>query len=67
MISNLLLPLGIEVPKILSNILGINKQREKVYVVGNGWGSYYFVKNLNKNKFEPIIIAPNQKVLNTPK
>ena len=69
MTSNLLLPLGIQVPKLLSNIFGIKKNdnREKVFVVGNGWGSYYFVKNLDKNKFEPIIIAPNPKVLNTPK
>lgn len=43
------------------------KEKEKVYVIGNGWSSYYFVKYLNKNKFEPIIIAPNLKVLNTPK
>ena len=44
-----------------------NKEKEKVYVIGNGWGSYYFTKNLNKNKYEPIIIAPNLQVLNTPK
>jgi len=61
------LPFGIELPKILTNVLGSENNKEKVYVIGNGWGSYYFVKNLNKKKFEPIIIAPNIRVLNTPK
>lgn len=62
------LPLGIGIQRIISNIfVNNNEEKEKVYVVGNGWSSYYFVKNLNKNKFEPIIIAPNSKVLNTPK
>lgn len=45
----------------------IDEKKEKVYVVGNGWASYYFVKNLDKLKFEPVIIAPNSNVLNTPK
>lgn len=36
-------------------------------MVGNGWASYYFVKNLDKSKFKPVIIAPNPNVLNTPK
>ena len=35
--------------------------------MGNGWAAYYFVKYLNKFKYEPIIIAPNARVLNTPK
>jgi NADH dehydrogenase FAD-containing subunit len=41
--------------------------KEKVYVIGNGWASYYFVKYLDKSKYNPIIIAPNTKVTNTPK
>ncbi len=48
-------------------IIDEKKIKEKIYVIGNGWGSYYFVKNLDKNKFIPIIISPNKKVLNTPK
>jgi NADH:ubiquinone reductase (non-electrogenic) len=67
MVSNLMLPFGVQIPQIILNIFREDKKREKVYVVGNGWGSYFFVKNLDKNKFEPIIIAPNSKVLNTPK
>lgn len=45
------------------------KTNEKipVHIVGNGWASFYFAKNLNKNIYKPIIIAPNKKVLNTPK
>ena len=41
--------------------------QETVFIIGFGWSSYYFVKNLDKNKFKPIIIAPNSRVLNTPK
>ena len=62
-----MLPFGVIIPQIILNIFREDKKREKVYVVGNGWGSYFFVKNLDKNKFEPVIIAPNLKVLNTPK
>lgn len=57
-------------PKIYNHInlnRNKNKDKELVYVVGNGWASYYFVKNLDKSQFEPIIIAPNENVLNTPK
>ena len=39
----------------------------KVYVIGNGWGAYHFVKTLDKRKYYPIIIAPNSKVLDTTK
>lgn len=70
--SKIILPFGIEVPKFLKNIfdskLSFDKNnKEKIYVIGNGWGSYFFVKNLDKSKFEPVIIAPNKKVLNTPR
>lgn len=69
MVSKILLPFGIQVPKLINELFQTNDNeiKEKVYVVGNGWGSYFFVKNLDKKKYEPIIIAPNAKVLNTPK
>lgn len=68
MSKQLLAPLGIELPKIFAELFDNKKNpKETVYVVGNGWGSYHFVKNLDKKKFNPIIIAPNPKVLNTPK
>lgn len=66
--TNIMIPLGIGIQNILNNLFLVNKnEREKVYVIGNGWGSYFFVKNLDKSKYHPIIIAPNTKVLNTPK
>lgn len=68
MFSNFVYALGVYLPpKINTLINGDNTKKETVYVVGNGWASYYFVKNLNKKKFNPIIVAPNEKVLNTPK
>ncbi len=44
-----------------------NQEKEPIHIIGNGWATYHFVKNLNKNKFIPIIISPNEHVLNTPK
>lgn len=68
MLNNTLYALSIYLPKTANDFLNANKKpREKVYIVGNGWASYYFAKNLNKFKYEPIIIAPNTRVLNTPK
>ena len=59
-----------EVYRIVNdNINAYYKENNKeiIYIIGNGWGAYYLSKKLNKNKFIPIIIAPNKKVLNTPK
>lgn len=68
MINKIIYPLSVYLQNgNLYLIKDKKKQKEKVYIVGNGWASYYFVKNLNKMKYEPIIIAPNSKVLNTPK
>lgn len=69
MINTLICAFGaVEPQKNNDNInLSNNKEKELVYVVGNGWASYYFVKNLDKSKFKPVIIAPNKDVLNTPK
>lgn len=43
------------------------KNRKCIHVVGNGWASYYFAKNIDKSKYKVITIAPNKKVLDTPK
>lgn len=69
MINNLIYSLGTIIPQKFNEYRQIsnNKEKELVYVVGNGWASYYFVKNLDKSKFKPVIIAPNPNVLNTPK
>lgn len=68
MLNNTLYALSVYLPNTINDFLNANKKpREKVYIVGNGWATYYFVKNLNKFKYEPVIIAPNTRVLNTPK
>jgi NADH dehydrogenase FAD-containing subunit len=69
MINNIIYALGTVVPQRISDYINLsnNKEKELVYVVGNGWASYYFVKNLDKSKFKPVIIAPNKDILNTPK
>lgn len=68
MLNNTLYALSVYLSNTVNNLVNTNKKpREKVYIVGNGWASYYFAKNLNKFKYEPIIIAPNTLVLNTPK
>lgn len=41
--------------------------REEIYIIGNGWSSYYLIKNLDKRKYKTIIISKNNKILNTPK
>lgn len=72
MFSNKIYSIGNQIQKKLCDYMNEynkydNKDKEKLYIVGNGWASYYFVKYLDKTKFTPIIIAPNSKVLNTPK
>jgi demethylphylloquinone reductase len=68
MLNNTLYALSVYLPNTINDFLNTNKKpREKIYIVGNGWASYYFAKNLNKFKYEPVIIAPNTRVLNTPK
>lgn len=68
MFNNTLCALSIYLPNTINDFLNVNKKpREKVYIVGNGWASYYFAKHLNKFKYEPVFIAPNTRVLNTPK
>ena len=70
--SNIMYPLVSNLSRQLNDLLNqdnnkyLNK-KQTIYVIGNGWGSYYFTKNLDKNKYNPIIIAPNTKVLNTPR
>lgn len=68
MLNKTLYSLSLYLPETIRNIIDKNnKSKEKVYIIGNGWSSYYFAKNLDKLRYEPIIIAPNLQVLNTPK
>jgi len=48
-------------------LMETKKQKQTICIVGNGWASYYLAKNLDKNKFDIVVIAPNSHVLNTPK
>ncbi len=43
------------------------KNRKVIHVVGNGWASYYFSKNIDKTQYKILTISPNKKVLDTPK
>ncbi len=43
------------------------KEKEPIHIIGNGWATYHFVKNLDKSKFIPIVISPNEYPLNTTK
>lgn len=70
--SNIIYPIVANISKINYSLNDTEQDaksnsKQKVYIIGNGWGSYYFTKHLDKNKFNPIIIAPNKKVLDTPK
>lgn len=69
MTKNIIYTIGNQIHNKYIDLINSKSQKEKecVYVVGNGWASYYFVKYIDKTKFIPIIIAPNSKVLNTPK
>ena len=70
MYTNILIPaIGVEIYKKISNLWhnDLPNIKLKVYVIGNGWGAYHFVKTLDKRKYYPIIIAPNSKVLDTTK
>ena len=44
-----------------------NYKREEIYIVGNGWSSYYLTKYLDKTKYKTIIISENKNITNTPK
>ncbi len=52
---------------IVSNKNIFENKKEVVHIVGNGWASYYFVSNLDKNKYIPVVISPNKFMLNTTK
>lgn len=44
-----------------------NYKREEIYIVGNGWSSYYLTKYLDKTKYKLMIISENKNITNTPK
>ena len=44
-----------------------NSNKQRVLVIGNGIASNAFLKDLNRNKYDVSVIAPNDTYLNTPK
>ncbi len=51
--------------KYIINI--IDEPKEKIHIIGNGWASYHFSKQLDKKKYIPVIISPNELGVNTTK
>lgn len=68
MTTSILVPaICVELSKKINLLWETKKPKSIVYIVGNGWGAYHFIKNLDKKKYYPIVIAPNYKVLDTPR
>lgn len=40
--------------------------REKLVILGTGWGSYSVLKNINKKLYDVIVISPRNHFLFTP-
>ena len=40
--------------------------KNKIYVVGSGWGSSSFVKNVDTNKYEVTVVSPSNNFTYTP-
>lgn len=42
------------------------EKRERLVILGTGWGSYSVLKTIDKNKFDVIVISPRNHFLFTP-
>jgi hypothetical protein len=42
------------------------EKREKLVILGTGWGSYSVLKTIDKNKFDVIVVSPRNHSLFTP-
>ena len=40
-----------------------SQQRQKVVILGTGWGSYSVLKNVNKKLFDVIVVSPRNHFL----
>ncbi|ESP04189.1 hypothetical protein LOTGIDRAFT_224073 [Lottia gigantea] len=49
--------------KLLSTV---SPKREKLVILGTGWGGYSVLKNVNKEKFDVIVVSPRNHFLFTP-
>ncbi|KAK4216121.1 putative external mitochondrial NADH-ubiquinone oxidoreductase 1 precursor [Rhypophila decipiens] len=43
-----------------------NHDRERVVILGSGWAGYAVARNLDKTKFEPIVVSPRSYFVFTP-
>ncbi len=40
--------------------------RQKLVILGSGWGSYSVLKTINKNKYDVVVVSPRNHFLFTP-
>jgi len=43
-----------------------NSNKKNIYVIGSGWGSSSFIKHIDTNKYNVIVISKEEKFLYTP-
>ena len=58
--------LGQNFRRRLSTTFSLAANKEKVVVLGAGWGGFRVAKDLDKNKFEVTVISPRNHFLFTP-
>nr|XP_002122465.1 probable NADH dehydrogenase [Ciona intestinalis] len=44
----------------------LNKPRQKLVILGTGWGSYSVLKHINKSKYDVVVVSPRNHFLFTP-
>lgn len=55
------------IPRIRLSLQRSDKQRrEKLVILGTGWGSYSILKKVDKKLFDVIVISPRNHFLFTP-
>ena len=42
------------------------RKRERLVILGTGWGSYSVLKTIDKTKFDVIVVSPRNHFLFTP-
>jgi NADH:ubiquinone reductase (non-electrogenic) len=52
-------------PNILNPKIN-NLNKKNIYIIGSGWGSTAFIKHIDKNKYNIIVISKTQDFLYTP-
>ena len=53
--------------QLYSSLLGTRDgRRERLVILGTGWGSYSVLKKVDKKRFDAIVISPRNHFLFTP-